>query len=229
MRENGVPPVPVPPPISDAIPLSSESVGPSSSSSAPVSTVPALPEKSARALFYGINQNDTRQQRTEPLASSVDKDTTPGFNYFGKSKKPETSEEFVAPERGASMQWVAAVTASPTQAGVLSRVVTSCSVSDEMQARSRIATLSPAELGERLMRMGVGPGLVSALEESHINGANLLLLTDADLVAMGITEWYSRDLVLRMVANMVTSEMERVEQGLTASTSRLDRLPTYAP
>ncbi|KAJ3106034.1 hypothetical protein HDU96_008365, partial [Phlyctochytrium bullatum] len=244
LSEEDAPSVPIPPPKpdnvsfsdentpkADHVSFSDENIGPSSAFP-PDSAVPVTPDKSAAALFSGLNQSDVHQQQhPEPRPPSTDKDPSvnPVFDFIASVKKPETSKEAVAPVRGASLQRAAPMTASPPQTGEISRVVSSGGLIAERQARSRIATLSPAELGERLMRMGVGAGLVSALEENNIDGANLLLLTDADLVAMGIKEWYSRDLVLRKVANLVTSEKERVEQGLTASTGRLDRLPTYAP
>ncbi|KAJ3094561.1 hypothetical protein HDU96_001567 [Phlyctochytrium bullatum] len=96
----------------------------------------------------------------------------------------------------------------------------------EREARTWIASLSPAEAGERLMSIGLGPGLVSALEENGIDRANLLTLTDADLAAIGIDELYSREMVLRAVACMTASERQRIERT-AATLSVAEALPLY--
>ncbi|KAJ3095449.1 hypothetical protein HDU96_001162 [Phlyctochytrium bullatum] len=91
------------------------------------------------------------------------------------------------------------------------------------EARSRISALSSAEVAEELLRMGVGPGLASALEA----GADLLTLSDVDLLAMGIQEWYSRDLVLRTIAYILASEQHHLAQmGEISRTG--DNLPMYS-
>ncbi|KAJ3104870.1 hypothetical protein HDU96_008779, partial [Phlyctochytrium bullatum] len=98
----------------------------------------------------------------------------------------------------------------------------------EREARSRIEVMAPTEVGEMMMRMGVGAGLVAALEEHEIDGGRLLALTDADLVAMGIQEWYSRDLVLRTAAYVLASEVERGKSSRGGGVSRREGLPTYS-
>ncbi|KAJ3106028.1 hypothetical protein HDU96_008359 [Phlyctochytrium bullatum] len=104
----------------------------------------------------------------------------------------------------------------------------SMAVSRESEPLSLLASLSSVEVGERLLRIGVGPGLVSALEENNvINGANMLTLTDADLVAMGINEAFSREIVLRAFASIAESERERIERAATAS-MRGEGLPQYS-
>ncbi|KAJ3110021.1 hypothetical protein HDU96_006963 [Phlyctochytrium bullatum] len=95
------------------------------------------------------------------------------------------------------------------------------------EGRSRISALSPAEVGEELSRMGLGSNLVSILQENGVRGADLLALTNADLIRMGIQEWYARDLVMRTIAYMQTSEEEH--QDLMVPLSRIgDDPPTYS-
>ncbi|KAJ3095448.1 hypothetical protein HDU96_001161 [Phlyctochytrium bullatum] len=98
----------------------------------------------------------------------------------------------------------------------------------EREARSRIAALSPSDVGEELLRIGFRSVLVSTFEESEINGADLLALTDSDLLAMGIVELYTRNLVLRTIAHVLMREPERLEQMTSASRRTGDDLPTYS-
>ncbi|KAJ3110022.1 hypothetical protein HDU96_006964 [Phlyctochytrium bullatum] len=91
---------------------------------------------------------------------------------------------------------------------------------------ARIAALSPGELAEKLSRIGLGPNLVSILQENAIAGADFLALTDADLIRMGIQEWYARDLVMRTIAYMQASEAEPQEQIVPLSRIGEDP-PTY--
>ncbi|KAJ3106032.1 hypothetical protein HDU96_008363 [Phlyctochytrium bullatum] len=75
--------------------------------------------------------------------------------------------------------------------------------------------------------MGVGAGLVSALEEHSVDGARLLALTDADLVGMGIEQQYSREIVLRAVTYITVQERERVDM-MAATGMRGEELPQYS-
>ncbi|KAJ3092880.1 hypothetical protein HDU96_002585, partial [Phlyctochytrium bullatum] len=95
------------------------------------------------------------------------------------------------------------------------------------EGRSGISALSPTEVGEELSRMGLGSNLVSILQENGIAGADLLTLTNADLERMGIQEWYSRNLVMRMIAYMQASEEDRQEEMLPLSRIGEDP-PTYS-
>ncbi|KAJ3090814.1 hypothetical protein HDU96_003296 [Phlyctochytrium bullatum] len=78
-------------------------------------------------------------------------------------------------------------------------------------ARARIKALTPTEVGEALMGMGVGPGLAAALEDHGIDGVRLLQLTDAELVGMGISDRFQRELVVRSAGNLVAREVEKME------------------
>ncbi|KAJ3112702.1 hypothetical protein HDU96_004249 [Phlyctochytrium bullatum] len=96
-------------------------------------------------------------------------------------------------------------------------------------AMLRVARMSPAEVGEQLLAMGVGPALVAALEDNGIDGSRLFALTEADLVSMGIGERYSRDLLLRAARNVVARAQEQggrpVSVALTSGSG--DPLPRY--
>ncbi|KAJ3114828.1 hypothetical protein HDU96_001571 [Phlyctochytrium bullatum] len=89
----------------------------------------------------------------------------------------------------------------------------------EREARTRVGLLSAADVGERLLRLGVGAAL-----KNNIDGPNLLALTDADLVGMGIQERYSRELILRAIACVVAGEREQI--GTTAG--RAEELPSHS-
>ncbi|KAJ3102231.1 hypothetical protein HDU96_009713, partial [Phlyctochytrium bullatum] len=176
------------------------------------------PEKPAGALFTDVKESReaAAQQpvRAELRPRPVFADSSSTFTPTAVTSSSEQSDP-VRPARSAT-------TSTQRTIGV-----SGGGIAAERAARSRIAVLSPVEVGEELLRMGVGPGLVSALEENGVSGGKLLVLTNAELLAMGIQEWYSRDLVLRTIPNLVASEQERVER--TASISgRGEDLPTYS-
>ncbi|KAJ3094219.1 hypothetical protein HDU96_001774, partial [Phlyctochytrium bullatum] len=98
----------------------------------------------------------------------------------------------------------------------------------ERAARTAVAAMSAAEVRESMLAMGVGPGLVSALEENDIDGASLLALTDEELRAMGIGEWYSRHLLLRTAEFMVEREMRRIQRVSATPSKSGEFLPRYS-
>ncbi|KAJ3106029.1 hypothetical protein HDU96_008360 [Phlyctochytrium bullatum] len=180
-----------------------------------------IPEKSFEALFSGVRDCFQPANHPRPRADqrpvSAEQLLPPKVDADAEDlHKPEESD---ARTRGRS---AAAIQPLQLQEGGSSRVD-----SAEREARSRIAALTPAETGERLMRMGVGAGLVSALEEHNVDGARLLGLTNADLVAMGIEELYSREIVLRAATYILSREREHVG---TATTTLIadDGLPQYS-
>ncbi|KAJ3091379.1 hypothetical protein HDU96_003084, partial [Phlyctochytrium bullatum] len=175
-------------------------------------------EKPAGDLFTGLKEFQTDIQLSEELQPLPGPSSAPIPAASTSSPKPgehvdqRRGKQIAPPER----ETIAAI---PQTSGGMGG-----GISAERTARSRIAALTPAEVGEELLRMGVGPNLVSALE--GVNGMELLALTNADLLTMGIQEWYSRDLLLRTISNMESSEQERLEQMATTS-GRGDELPTY--
>ncbi|KAJ3114827.1 hypothetical protein HDU96_001570 [Phlyctochytrium bullatum] len=149
-------------------------------------------------MFSNINNPEAgTQHRAEPQPPSP----TPKIIFASSSsEKPKVP---IAPARGQSF----VRTASPLDIS---------GVRAEREARSRVGLLSAAEVGERLLRLGIGAALVSALEENNIDGPNVLTLTDSDLVGMGIQERYSRELILRAITYVVAVILERDgEQKLT--------------
>ncbi|KAJ3111138.1 hypothetical protein HDU96_005945 [Phlyctochytrium bullatum] len=96
-----------------------------------------------------------------------------------------------------------------------------------MRTPKHVQGMGSWKVGEELLRIGFGSNLVSTLEENHINGADLLALTDSDLLAMGIVELYTRNLVLRTIAHILMREPDRLEQMAAASSKIGDDLPTY--
>ncbi|KAJ3104868.1 hypothetical protein HDU96_008777 [Phlyctochytrium bullatum] len=121
----------------------------------------------------------------------------------------------------------AVMSSSPRMGGGSSGTGPSVVVNPDREARSRVSALAPVEVGQRLVAMGVGEGLASLIVANNIDGANLLALNDPDLLAMGVQDWHSRDLILRAVAYILASEKAQVEQ-MVALGGRADHLPMYS-
>ncbi|KAJ3104608.1 hypothetical protein HDU96_008860 [Phlyctochytrium bullatum] len=88
-------------------------------------------------------------------------------------------------------------------------------------AQILVAAMTPAQVGERLMAMGVGPALAAALEDHQVNGARLLQLQDSDLVRMGINDEFQRELVLRSASHVVSWQEDKIRRG--GSMARSDK------
>ncbi|KAJ3104774.1 hypothetical protein HDU96_008825 [Phlyctochytrium bullatum] len=177
----------------------------------PGSAAIPLAEKSASNMFtlsYPPRRGDTEQRwpRVEPTPPEDAGSSMKKLDGVFKVAQP------VPPTRGKSLR---AGLDMSMQAGGMGA---------ESKARANISNLSPAEVGERLLQMGIGPGLVAALEENHVDGSRLLVLSDVDLVAMGIMERYSRTLLLNTAGYILASEEERVEQS---TASGAGELPLY--
>ncbi|KAJ3106030.1 hypothetical protein HDU96_008361 [Phlyctochytrium bullatum] len=207
----------------DAPPAFENAYLPSVPASAPLAPPP---EKSPHALFSELRY----PQRPGQLPLRVDQAPQPSRK---KEMDAVVSEKPII-EMNASVSGKPMVLVAPARGQSLGganiaqqRGGSSMVVSREREPLSLLASLSSAEVGERLLRIGVGPGLVSALEENNVNGANMLALTDADLLAMGINEVYSREIVLRGVASIVEGERERIERAAIAS-MRGEGLPQYS-
>ncbi|KAJ3099520.1 hypothetical protein HDU96_010683 [Phlyctochytrium bullatum] len=71
-------------------------------------------------------------------------------------------------------------------------------------APPHVLAMSPAQVSELLMKMGVGPALASALEDSGIDGKSLATVTDYDLQRMGLEQPISRHMVLQVIEHILS-------------------------
>ncbi|KAJ3110836.1 hypothetical protein HDU96_006245 [Phlyctochytrium bullatum] len=95
---------------------------------------------------------------------------------------------------------------------------------NEMALRS-LRPLTPSEVSEKLMAMGVGAALVAALEDDGVNGARLPLLDDRQLVALGIDQPISRQLILQAVQAVIQNAGQGVGSG--SGMNEVEDLPRY--
>ncbi|KAJ3116034.1 hypothetical protein HDU96_010572 [Phlyctochytrium bullatum] len=76
-----------------------------------------------------------------------------------------------------------------------------------------------AQVGERLMGLGVGPGLAAALEDHGVDGVSLETITAEALVGMGIAEPFSRHVVLQAVEYLRSGVVPAASASASAASS----------
>ncbi|KAJ3103953.1 hypothetical protein HDU96_009085 [Phlyctochytrium bullatum] len=93
-----------------------------------------------------------------------------------------------------------------------------------------VSALTPEQVSEQLLALGVGPALVAALEDHRVDGARLLALDDAHLQAIGIEQPYSR-LIILGAAQQVAASNGAISRRLGApaggAMGGAEQLPTY--
>ncbi|KAJ3118026.1 hypothetical protein HDU96_004265 [Phlyctochytrium bullatum] len=183
----------------------------------PVSTSPAATEALAPGTASLASVEKPQQQLFTGLVASGPYTHTPDLQGSDASTASTSSQQ-----QGGSPS----VNEREIPITLAGRVSTAAVGEAGREARSIVGAMPPAEVAQKLLAVGVGAGLVSILQENRIDDVNLLTLTDADLVALGIDEWYSRDLILRTAAYILSREQELVEQrGARPSSSEMDEVP----
>ncbi|KAJ3109332.1 hypothetical protein HDU96_007265 [Phlyctochytrium bullatum] len=187
-------------------------------------TSPQQPEKSGYGLemFQHVQRSPGGPQR-EPRPPSAEEVKA---MVVVSEKKADFQAMVVLPDKPVDVKPMVILPMAPPRTNSLYNAVKAKAVSAS-NAR-RVSALSASDVSERLLTMGVGAALVAALEDNHVNGARLLSLHDGDLVAIGIKESTSRDLVLRAVGHVIADSEQRHVDPAGSRRTEPEALPEYS-